>query len=227
LVVGLVIAFLVGLRQLDGFRWETARTPLDAITWQTNPATFGHMILVLSALLAIVVPSPRLRVIALAIGAAGVILSGAREAMFAWLLVALLLRFVGRRGTRNTRAAEWALVGVMVLLASGALAPFGVGRTGFVTAFQPASAESNVFRGTDVAEGDWWFPLGVSHTGSTLEVEGVQRPAVIVTKRSPDPWARLQQIVTLEPGQVYTLSAVLRPLGDSRPGFDGWGMQPG
>ena len=69
LVVGLLIAFLVGLRQLDGFRWETARTPLDAVTWQTHPATFGHMMLVLSALLAIVVPSPRLRVVALGIGA--------------------------------------------------------------------------------------------------------------------------------------------------------------
>lgn len=227
LVVGLLIAFLVGLRQLDGFRWETARTPLDAVTWQTHPATFGHMILVLSALFAVVVPSPRLRVVALAIGAAGVILSGAREAMFAWLLVAALLRFVGRRGTRGTLAAEWTLVGVMFLLASGVLAPVGVGRTGFLTAFQPAAPESNVFRGTEVPEGDWWFPLGVTYTPSSLEVEGVLRSAIIVTKRSTDPWSRLQQVVTLEPGQTYTLSAVLRPMGDARPGFDGWGMQPG
>src|SRR5690606_41969415 len=89
--------FLVGLRQLDGFRWETARTPLDAVTWQTHPATFGHMILVLSALFAVVVPSPRLRVVALAIGAAGVILSGARDATFAWLLVAGRPRFIRLR----------------------------------------------------------------------------------------------------------------------------------
>ena len=227
LVVGLVIAFLVGLRQLDGFRWATARTPLDAITWQTHPATFGHMMLVLSALFAVVVPSPRLRAVALAVGAAGVVLSGAREAMLAWLLVAVLLRFVGRRGTGATRAAEWTLVGMMFLLASGVLAPVGVGRTGFLTAFQPASVEANVFRGTEVAEGDWWFPLGVTYTASTLEVEGVLRSAIIVTKRSEDPWSRLQQVVTLEPGQTYTLSAVLRPMGDTRPGFDGWGMQAG
>ncbi len=227
LVVGLVIAFLAGLRQLDGFRWETARTPLDAITWQTHPATFGHMMLVLSALFAVVVPSPRLRVVALAVGAAGVILSGAREAMFAWLLVAVLLRFVGRRSAPGTRAAEWALVGVMFLLASGALSPVGVGRTGFLTAFQPPPPEANVFRGTDVVEGDWWFPLGVSYSGATLDVEGVLRPAIIVTKRAEDPWSRLQQVVTLEPGQTYTLSAVLRPLGDARPGFDGWGVPPG
>src|SRR5690606_31256465 len=76
LTVGLGVAFLVGLRQLEGFQWATARTPLDAITWQVHPTTFGHMMLVLAALLAIVVPSPRLRVVALALGAAGVILSG-------------------------------------------------------------------------------------------------------------------------------------------------------
>jgi Undecaprenyl-phosphate galactose phosphotransferase WbaP len=227
LVVGLLIAFLVGLRQLDGFRWETARTPLDAVTWQTHPATFGHMMLVLSALLAIVVPSPRLRVVALGIGAAGVVLSGAREAMIAWLLVAVLLRFVGRRSAPGTRAAEWVLIAAMFLLASGALTPFGIGRTGFLTAFQPAPADANVFRGTDVVDGDWWFPLGVTFGGASLEVEGVARPAIIVTKRSEDPWSRLQQVITLEPEQTYTLSAVLRPIGDARPGFDGWGVRPG
>jgi Undecaprenyl-phosphate galactose phosphotransferase WbaP len=227
LVVGLGIAFLVGLRQLDGFRWETARTPLDAITWQSHPATFGHMMLVLAALVAITVPSPRLRVVSLALGAAGVVLSGAREAMFAWLLVAVLLRFVGRKGTAGTRFAEWTLVGVMFLLASGVLSPVGVGRTGFLTAFQPAPAEANLFRGTEVADGDWWLPLGVTYSGSTLEVEGVLRSAIIVTKRSEDNWSRLQQVVMLEPGQTYTLSAVLRPLAEARPGFDGWGMQQG
>ena len=227
LVVGLLIAFLVGLRQLDGFRWETARTPLDAITWQSHPATFGHMMVVLSALLAVVVPSPRLRVVALAIGAAGVVLSGAREAMFAWLAVAFLLRFVGRRATAGTRAAEWALLAVMFLLASGLLAPLGVGRTGFLTSFQPAPADANLFRGTEVVDGDWWLPLGVSYSGSTLDVEGMTRSAIIVTKRSTDNWARLQQVVMLEPEQTYTLSAVLRPFSEARPGFDGWGLLQG
>ncbi len=223
LVVGLLIAFLVGLRQLDGFQWATARTPLDAITWQTHPATFGHMMLVLAALLAIVVPSPRLRVVALALGAAGVILSGAREAMFAWLLVSLGLRLVKRRGTPGTHGAEWVLIGIMFLLASGLLAPLGVGRTGFLTAFQPAQPDANVFRGTEVADGDWWFPLGVTFVDGKVAVDGVERTAFTVTKRSADPWSRLQQIVTLEPQQTYTMSVVLRVQGDARPGLDGWG----
>ncbi len=223
LVVGLLIAFLLGLRQLDGFRWEIARTPLDAITWQVHPTLFGHMMLVLSALLAIIVPSPRLRAVALVVGAAGVVLSGAREAMFAWLLVAIGLQLVGRRGTRATRSAEWLLISVMFLLASGLLAPLGVGRTGFLTAFQPAQADANVFRGTEVADGDWWFPLGVTFIDGTMAVEGVERTAFTVTKRSPDPWSRLQQIVTLRPQEAYTMSVVLRAEGDTRPGLDGWG----
>src|SRR5690606_10097422 len=69
LIVGLLVTLLLGLRQFDGFSWETARTVLDAVTWQAHPAIFGHSMLVLAALLAIVVPSARLRVLALALGA--------------------------------------------------------------------------------------------------------------------------------------------------------------
>ena len=87
-----LIALLLGLRQFVGFAWETTRTVLDAVTWQAHPAIFGHTMLVLAALFAIVVPSARLRVLALALGAVGVILSGAREAMFAWLFVAVGLQ---------------------------------------------------------------------------------------------------------------------------------------
>src|SRR5690606_8155236 len=122
-----------------------------------------------------------------------------------------------------THGAEWALIGLMFLLASGLLAPFGVGRTGFLTAFQPPQPDANVFRGTEVADGDWWFPLGVTFTDGTIAIDGRERTAFTVTKRSPDPWSRLQQIVTLEPEQTYTMSAVFRRVGDVRPGLDGWG----
>lgn len=225
LVVGLAITLFLGLRQFDGFRWETARTLLDAVTWQAHPAIFGHTMLVLAALLAIVVPSAGLRVIALALGAIGVVLSGAREAMFAWLIIAIGLRFVGRRGSLSTKVAEWALIGLMLLLASGLFYQFGLGRTGFLTAFAPGQAEANLFRGSEVVDGDWWYPLGVSLVGTTVDIGGVQRTGYTVTKLTQDPWARLQQIVTLQPGTTYTLSAAWRPHGEARPGFDGWGQQ--
>src|SRR5690606_30798249 len=35
------------------------------------------------------------------------------------------------------------------------------------------------------------------------------------------------QVVNIEPGHNYTLSAAWLPHGDARPGFDGWGQLPG
>ncbi len=225
LIVGLAITLLLGLRQFDGFSWETARTALDAITWQAHPAIFGHTMLVLSALLAVVVPNASLRALALAIGGFGVVLSGSREAMFAWLLIAIALRFVRRRGSRLTNALEWTLIASMLLLASGALNSVGLGRTGFLTEITRAEDNSNVFRGTEVAAGDWWYPLGVAVSPSLVVVEGVPRTGLAVTKQWSEPWARLQQVVTLQPGTTYTLSAAWRPTGAAAPGFDGWGRQ--
>lgn len=227
LVVGLAITLLLGLRQFDGFSFQTARTALDAITWQAHPAIFGHTMLVLSALLAVVVPNAGLRAIALALGAVGVVLSGSRDAMFAWLLVAVGLRFVGRRGSRLTNLLEWVQIALMLLLASGALSLLGVGRTGFLTEMTQVGTNHNLFRGTEVVAADWWYPLGVDVAPSLVLIEGVPRTGLAVTKRWEEPWSRLQQVVTLQPGETYTLSAAWRPTGGAAPGLDGWGRQAG
>lgn len=225
LVVGLAITVALGLRHLGEFRFDVAKTALDAIVWNTHPAIFGHAILVLSALLALVVPSPRLRVLAMAIGAVGVIFSGSREAVWAWLVIALGLRFAGRRGTKGTRVAEWALIAVMAVLVSGLPAWFGLGRTGFLTDFVPAADGSNMFRGTEVANGDWWYPLGVEFSAQAASVEGQLRTTIAVSKTSRDSWSRLQQAITLQPQETYTLSALFQTSGDLQPGFDGWGRE--
>lgn len=225
LIVGLGITLALGLRQLAGLQFERAITTLDAIVWNTHPALFGHAILVLSALLAIVVPSPRLRVVALAIGAVGVIFSGAREAVWAWLVIAIGLRFVGRRSTRGTSIAEWVLVALMLFLISGLAATLGLGRTGFLTDFVPQGEGENHFRGTEVRQGDWWFPLGVTFTTDDLTVNGQKRISFVVTKDWAEPWSRLQQAVTLTPGETYTLSALINAPTGARTGFDGWGRE--
>jgi len=222
LVVGLGITLALGLRQAGEFRFDVAKTALDAITWTTHPALFGHAILVLSALVALVVPSPRLRVVAMGLGAVGVIFSGSLEAVISWLVIAISLRFLGRRGTTSTRFAEWTLIGIMVLIASGVAALLGLGRTGFATEFI-AVPNANQFRGTEVLNGDWWHPLGVRSSESAVEIDGQQRTAITLTKDWIEPWSRLQQAVTLEPGQTYTLSAALKSSPPGKPGFDGWG----
>jgi len=223
LIVGLAITFGLGLRHLGDFRFDVAKTALDAIVWNIHPAIFGHAILILSALVALVVPSPRLRVLALGIGAAGVIFSGAREAVWAWLVVALGLSFAGRRSTKGTKVAEWVLIALMAVLVSGIPSWLGLGRTGFLTDFVPPHDSSNLLRGTEVVNGDWWSPLGVTFAGHATIIEGQPRMAFDVTKTSADSWSRLQQAVTLEPGEAYTLSALLHYPETLSPGFDGWG----
>lgn len=225
LVVGLAITLAVGLRQMGDLRFDLAITTLDAIVWNTHPALFGHTVLVLSALLALVIPSPRLRVVSLAIGAIGVVVSGSSEAVWAWLLIALGLRFVGRRGARSTRIAEWALILLMTGVVFGLTAYLGLGRIGFLTDFAPQDRATNMFRGTEISAGDWWFPLGIDYSTNTLSVEGTQRTSFAVTKEWSESWARLQQAVTLSPGETYTLSATVQAPEGSRPGFDGWGRE--
>lgn len=223
LVVGLALTLALGLRQVSGLNFEAAQTTLDAIVWKTHPALFAHAILVLSAILALVVPSPRLRTVSLLLGAIGIVVTGSREASWAWLFIAIGFQFVARRGTRFTRLAEWGLIGFMVLILSGLPSLVGIGRIGFLTDFGPEAQTANMFRGTEAPVGDWWFPLGIAYRAEPMTVEGAERVGFAVTKEWTESWSRLQQAVTLEPGETYTLSAVLDKSDGTRPGFDGWG----
>ncbi len=224
LVVGLAATLVMGIARIDGFSWKMSITALDAIVWKANPGIFGHSMFVLSALLAVVVPSARLRTIAIALGAAGVLLSGAREAVYAWLLFSGLL-FAGSR-SRSTvgRVVEWVLF-ALVLATVGGLGPVvGLGRTGFLTSFVSGSSGPNIFRGTEIGDADWWHSLGVRYETRAVDVEGQARTGFVVTKVSPEPWSRLQQVVTLEPSTTYTLGTAWKAEADSRPGLDGWGQ---
>lgn len=223
LVVGYAAAIGIGLAQSSSWRLEPARSAIDLFAWSANPALFGHAMVLLAALLAVVVPSAALRVAALALGALAAIVSGAQEAVLAWLLVAVGFRFVGRRGTPGTAAAEWGLVALMLLVASGLGDAVGLGRTGFRLDLTTPVAGANLFRGTEVAGGEWWYPLGVRVTPTPVRVDGVERTGYAVEKAAPEPWSRLQQIVELQPGTTYVLAVAWRatdPL--ARPGLDGW-----
>jgi hypothetical protein len=222
LLIGLAGAIAVGLQGSGEWRIDTARSVFDLVAWTGNPALFAHAMLVLSALLAVILPSPRGRVLALGLGAVAVLVAGAQEAVLAWLVIAMGLRFVGRRGTRATAVAEWALVVLMVVVASGATATLGTGRTGYRVALVTDPA-ANQLRGTETASGDWWYRLGVRYDAVPGTVAGEGRTVYAVTKTDPDPWSRLQQIVRLEPGGAYVVSTAFRADTSARPGIDGWG----
>jgi Undecaprenyl-phosphate galactose phosphotransferase WbaP len=223
LLIGLMGAIALGLDRAGEWRLETARSVFDLVAWTGNPSLFAHAMLVLAALLAVILPSPRGRVLALGLGAGAVVVSGVQEAVLAWLLMAIGLRFVGRRGARGTATTEWLLIGVMAVVATGLTTTLGTGRTGFRVDLTEAGSVSNLFRGVEAPTGDWWHPLEVTFDGAPGTVGGEPRMIYDVTKVGADPFARLQQIVRLEPGRGYVLSVAWRGDTEARPGLDGWG----
>jgi Undecaprenyl-phosphate galactose phosphotransferase WbaP len=223
MLVGFAAAMALGLARSADWRLETARSAIDLFAWSESPALFGHAMLVLAALLAVVLPSPTLRVAALAIGALAALVSGAQEAVLAWLLVAIGLRIASRRRGRTTALAEWGLIALMLAVASGLTGPLGLGRTGYRIDLVPQGAGANLFRGTEFADGEWWYPLGVGFAAERVQVDGVDRTGYRVTKTESVPWARLQQAVELRPESDYVLAVAWRPVAGARPGLDGWG----
>jgi lipopolysaccharide/colanic/teichoic acid biosynthesis glycosyltransferase len=223
MLLGLLVTLAIGLRQLNAFAWDTAFTPFDAVTWAGHSALFGHAIVTMGALLALVMPTDRMRNGAMAIAAVGVLLAGAWEALIAWLVIAIAFRFLLPRQGRGGGTFAWSLIVVVTLVASGLGSFIGLGRVGFVTDLAPGTRGPNLFRGSEVVAGDWWHHLGVHVEAARVVVDGVSRTGFRVTKVEPASWARLQQVVRLEPGAVYTLSAAWRADVSSRPGLEGWG----
>jgi hypothetical protein len=227
LLVGLAGAMALGLERATTWRLDSARSAIDVFAWTASPALYGHAMLLLAALLAVIVPSTALRVLSLGLGAVAVIVSGSHEAVLAWLLVAVGLRFVGRRGGRAASLAEWVLIAVMLAVATGLTALVGLGRTGYRLDVVPPVAGANLFRGTEAAAGEWWYPLGVEIEAGAVTLDGVARTGYLVTKTDPEPYARLQQIVELRPRAAYVLAVAFRGDGNLRPGLDGWGRVEG
>jgi len=226
LIVGFAAALALGLVQTAQWRLEPARSVLDVFAWTGNPALFGHAMVLLAALLAVVVPSAALRTVALALGALAALASGAHEAVLAWLLVAVGLRLLRRRGNRATAGVEWSLIAVMVVAASGLGESLGLGRTGFRFDVVAPAAGANLFRGTE-AQGEWWYPLGVHTSETQVRIDDAVRTGFVVTKTDPATYARLQQIVELRPQREYVLAVSWALDGAAQPGLDGWGASPG
>jgi hypothetical protein len=103
------------------------------------------------------------------------LVSGAHEVVLAWLLVAVGLRFHAAPRGRGRGLAEWGLIALMLFVASGLGESVGLGRTGFRLDLVPPAAGANLFRGTEIAGGEWWYPLGVGARVEPVVVDGVER----------------------------------------------------
>jgi Undecaprenyl-phosphate galactose phosphotransferase WbaP len=220
-LLGLTGVLLRGVAQMEELDFAVQRSFAQAIAWSAHPNLFAHTILAASLLVAILVPGPKQRLGALAIGAVGILAAGAREAAVAWVVVAIVLVLRDRVAGR-VRLAALSLIGAVLVVAAGVGPALGLGRTGFLVDLVGLDARLNLLRGTEVARGDWWHRLGVSFVATDGPVAGQDLTVYTLTKTARDPWSRLQQVVSLEPGD-YTLSAWLRPDEGAAVGLDGWG----
>jgi Undecaprenyl-phosphate galactose phosphotransferase WbaP len=222
---GLAGVLVRGLARTEDVDLTVQRSFAQALAWSEHPNLFAHTILVASLLVAILLPSPRLRLVALTIGAIGILAAGAREAAVAWVVVALIL--VLRDRTRGAvRTAAFTLVGLVLVVAAGVGPALGLGRTGFLVDLVAADGRTNLLRGTEIPRGDWWHELGVSFEHGRSVIAGEPLTVYTVTKHARDPWSRLQQVVPLTSGD-YTLSAWLLPGPGTAAGLDGWGRSRG
>jgi len=191
---------------------------------------YGHMVLTLGALVAVLLPRLRWQLLSLSLSALGVLVSGSREAALAWLVVAVAFAVVGKTRTPGKRFATAASI-LTILVGGALLGPlFGWGNAGFLIDVALAPVENtNLLQGTEVVTGDWWRGVGVTVTGDRpLEFGNTPLTSYLVTKTQPGPNARLQQVVSLERGEAYTFSVWLWAEDRvNRPGVQLRGGEPG
>lgn len=227
LLAGLVAVLAVNLLKVEAWNFDTAKTIAQAIVWESSPALFGHSMLVLGGLIAIVAPNRLIRWAALALAAMGILVSGSREAAIGWLVIAVVIGVASASRSWWKRALELGVVAVMVTAATGLGPLLGWGKVGFL--LQPASsvpgAGSNLLQGTELPFGDWWDNSWVAVEDGTAHVGAGTLTSYRVHKNGPEGWLRLQQAVVIEAATTYTASAWIRTIDpESRPGIQGWGQ---
>lgn len=115
-VLGLAIFVAIGLSNTPHYLTSISSFPFARVDWTGHGSAIGAGAIVMSSLLSLVIPSPVFGLVALFLGAAGALLLGSVFTVLSWLFIAVGFRFVGRRGTRFTKRAEWFLIGIVALL---------------------------------------------------------------------------------------------------------------
>src|SRR5699024_10710343 len=96
---------------------------------------------------------------------------------------------------------------VMLAIVAGLGAFIGWGTSGFLIDIVPALSEDrNLIQSSELPGSDWWYRQQVDVSTEEVEINDQLLTAYLITKNSADSWARLQQIVSLEPASSYTAS---------------------
>ncbi len=228
LSIGLLsgLALVVGLGWLNIGQFDpfTYKTLSQAIVWTSPPALYGHTVLILGAIIAILAQDARYRFLGLGVSALGILVSGSREAAIAWVFITLILILSRQAPSRRSRIAELVLLAFILSVAAGLGPFFGWGRLGFLLDIVPASDTRNLVQGSEIANGDWWDTTWVKLEPGLVTLDGRELTSYTVQKTGSESWRRLQQVIPILSSKVYTLSVWLRPEGEAQPGVQGWGQ---
>ncbi len=220
LVSGLAMVVTLGFFNINQFNFAY-KTLSQAISWHTYPALYGHTVLTLGALIAILSPKGRFRLLGLGLSAVGILVSGSREAALAWVFIVTALLFHETRSWR-TRTLEITFSLAMLALSIGIGSHIGWGNMGFLLDIVPGNSK-NLFQGSEIANGDWWDTTWVNIKSSSITLSNQELTVYTVSKKQSDQWQRLQQVIPLKTGNTYTLSVWLRSDENTIPGIQGWG----
>ncbi len=220
LITGLAVVVGVGFLNVDELSFAY-KTLSQAISWRTYPALYGHTVLTLGGLIAILSNTGRFRLLGLGLAALGILISGSREAALAWVLIAIILLFSEKSSLRS-RLLQFVFALAMVALSMGFGPLIGWGNMGFLLDIVPGNSK-NLMQGSELANGDWWDTTWVDVTTSSATLGGNTLTVYNVTKKGPEQWFRLQQIIPIERGKIYSLSVWLRPDEAVIPGLQGHG----
>ncbi len=187
LLSGFFVVVALSWLQIEELHFAYAKTIAQAIIWDTHPSLYGHTILTLGTLLAILLPGLRYRAASLGLAAFGILITGSREAAIAWVIVAVALLFVRLQRSQRAYLIEIGLVVVMLAIAAGLGPALGWGRVGFLVDILPTTSQ-NLIQGSEITPGDWWDAMGVEVEPFAVRVGEEELTGYRITKLETEDW---------------------------------------
>lgn len=220
ILVGLVIAVLVACIQAAmigrGLGTDLAR----------DPNLFGHALFGLSAIGASLLRGRWLRFALGAVAVVGALAAESRSTLIAFAAFAIVATLAPRLRSTAAGIGAAAALGIAVLALLGTSTAWS-GRfvNGASLLASPGdftrSRDQNVFRASENLTDGAWKPLGVEVRQRGFDKEGATE--WLLTKKSSENYARLQQTVRIRPASTYVFRMEYKSsTPDAHPGLLGW-----
>lgn len=195
-------------------------------TGYDHPNVLAHALLVSGVGIVATCARGALRAAGLGAAVVALVLTGSRSGLLGLATAAALAVAVERRSRLGLALVATAavIVGAATILAVGS--PWAQRIIGPLMAPLADSRPVNLLVASEAVDNDAaWTPSGVEVVTTSARGDGPPRVHRIERNRAVD-WARPQQLVTLDPGATYTVSAEFRHEGNGEPGFLGWAQHP-